>query len=108
MTLNKSFTGLKIDITLCYPLFLMDFVIEGCLENGAIYLFGLHKNSQIKSLEGDVGTCNEKSVINSTNILNYYYVIPKECTVSKQVRFILRQTVICTYSRNDITKLIVW
>lgn len=99
MTLNKSFAGLKTDIiTLCYPLFLMDFVIEGCLENGEIHLFGLHENSQIKSLQGDVGRCNETSVTSSTstNILNYYYVIPKECTVSNQVRFILHQTVTCT------------
>lgn len=108
MTLNISFAGLKTDITLCYPLFLMDFVIEGCLENGEIHLFGLHENSQIKSLHGDVGSCNETSVTSSTNILNYYYVIPKECTVSNQVRFILHQTVTCTYSRNDIKKLIVW
>lgn len=82
-------------------------MIEGCLENGEIHLFGLHKNSIIKSLQGDVGSCSETSVISPNNILNYYYVIPEKCADSntEQVRFILRQTV--TYPRNHIRKLIV-
>lgn len=60
------------------------FIITGCLENGEIHLFGLHKNSEIKTLNDPTGKCNADKVTKESDL--EYYGIPKACKESNSIQ----------------------
>lgn len=60
------------------------FIIIECLEDGEIRLFGLHNNSDIRSLNDPIGHCIANNVTKESNL--EYYRIPKACTESTPIQ----------------------
>lgn len=55
-----------------------------CLEDGEIHLFGLHNNSEIKTLNDPTGQCNANKVTKESDL--EYYRIPKACNESNSIQ----------------------
>lgn len=76
------------------------FITIECLEDGEIRLFGLHDNSDIKSLNDPIGQCNANNVKKESNL--EYYRIPKACTTSTPVQVRLNfklSSYLCNWSQ---------